>query len=93
MDAAATRAQPVSEPLHPDVRTLPREGDVVVTRESGAAATYTVRQLPGVVQFHVSARDEAMQLARSFAQRAVVDLWYSENGAYRLLEAYRREGA
>ena len=92
MDAAATRAQPVSEPLHPDVRTLPREGDVVVTRESGAAVKYAVRQLPGVVQFHASARDEAMQLARSFAQRAAVDLWYSEGGTYRLLEAYRREG-
>ena len=87
-----TRAQPVSEPLHPDVRTLPREGDVVVTRESGAAVKYAVRQLPGVVQFHASVRDEAMQLARSFAQRAAVDLWYSEDGTYRLLEAYRREG-
>jgi hypothetical protein len=50
---------------------------------------YTVRQLPGVVQFSAAVRDEAMRLARSFGQRFTVDVWYCEAGTYRLLEAYR----
>jgi hypothetical protein len=50
---------------------------------------YTVRQLPGIVQFSAAVRDEAKRLARSFAQKHRVDVWYSEDGIYRLLEAYR----
>jgi hypothetical protein len=34
-------------------------------------------------------KDEAIRLARSFAQRHAVDLWYSEDGTYELLEAFR----
>jgi hypothetical protein len=41
-----------------------------------------------VVQFTPSTRDEAVRLARSFAQRHVVNLWYSKDGNQRLLEAY-----
>jgi hypothetical protein len=70
-------------------RSSPQDGDVVVTREAHSRVHYTVRQLPGIVQFSAAARDDAVRLARSFGQKHGVDTWYSENGTYRLLEAYR----
>jgi hypothetical protein len=60
-----------------------------VTREAHSQVHYTVRQLPGIVQFSASVRDEAVQLARSFGQQHRIDVWYCEGGTYRLLEAYR----
>jgi hypothetical protein len=50
---------------------------------------YTVRQLPGIVQFSAAVRDEAVRLARGFGQKYSVDVWYGEPGAFRLLEGYR----
>ena len=67
----------------------PQDGDVVVTREVESRVHYTVRQLPGIVQFSAGVRDAAVRLARSFAQQYAVDMWYSEAGRYRLLGAYR----
>ena len=88
----ATRPQRVGE-SPPTSRPLPRDGDVVVRREALSAMTYTVRQVPGDVQFHSSVRDEAVRLARDVARKATVDVWYSDFGTYRLLEAHRIEGA
>ena len=68
----------------------PRDGDVIVSRESGAGGKYTVRQVPGDVQLHSSVRDEAIRLARRFAIKAAVDLWYIDDGPQTLLEAYRK---
>jgi hypothetical protein len=62
---------------------------VLVTREAESRVHYTVRQLPGIVQFSAAVRDTAMQVARGFAQRYAVDVWYCEAGTYRRLEAYR----
>ena len=70
-------------------RSSPQDGDVVVTREAESRVHYTVRQVPGIVQFSAGVRDAAVRLARSFAQQYAVDVWYSEAGTYRLLEAYR----
>jgi hypothetical protein len=64
-----------------------------VTCESNSAVRYTLRQFPGVAQTSASTRDEAVRLARSFAQKRAVDVWYAENGRYRLLEAYRSRHA
>lgn len=60
-----------------------------MTREAEARVHYVVRQLPGMVQFSSGVRDEAVRLARRFAQEYAVDVWYREGGTYRLLEAYR----
>jgi hypothetical protein len=79
----------VNEPSTSSERSSPRDGDVVVTREAHSRVYYTVRQLPGLVGFSAAVRDEAVRLARSFAQEHCVDIWYSEDGIYRLLEAYR----
>jgi hypothetical protein len=68
----------------------PRDGDVIVSRESRPGGKYSVRQVPGDVQLHASVRDEAIRLARAFAVKAAVDLWYADDGAHSLLETYRK---
>jgi hypothetical protein len=79
----------VSKPPLPLDQSAPQDGDVLVTREAHSPVRYTVRQLPGSVQFSAAVRDDAVRLARGFGQKHAVDVWYSESGAYRLLEAYR----
>jgi hypothetical protein len=93
MTTGSSRAVRVSQPSRtPADAVRPRHGDVVVSRESASGGTYTVRQAPGDVQLHVSVRDHAIELARRFARKAAVDLWYSIDGTNRLLEAYRGKG-
>jgi len=92
MASAASRAARVSGPsaIVTDA-ARPRDGDVIVSRESGAGGKYTVRQVPGDPQLHASVRDEAIRLARGFAINAAVDLWYIDDGPQTLLGAYRKE--
>jgi hypothetical protein len=73
-----------------DKRLSPRDGDIVITRESRSPITFTIRQWPGDVQLSASTRDAAIRLARGFALKNAVDVWYSEGETLRLLEAYRR---
>jgi hypothetical protein len=87
VDAKTSRIKRVTEPTP---GSGPREGDIVVTRESKSAVAFTIRQFPGTVQLSSSSREEALRLARGLAARTAVDLWYCENAAYKLLEAYRR---
>jgi hypothetical protein len=89
MHAVRLRDISVSDLPSPPAGSAPQDGDVIVTRESRSAVRYTVRQHPGTVQFSASPRDEAVRLARSFAQKQAVDVWYADNGTHRLLEAYR----
>jgi hypothetical protein len=58
--------------------------------EGGTSVRYAIRQVPGVVQFSASSRDDALRLARRFAQRQSVDVWHAGEGMIRLLEVYRR---
>jgi hypothetical protein len=92
MASESSRAARVSGPsrIATDA-SRPRDGDVVVSRVSGVGGKYTVRQVPGDVQLHASVRDEAIRLARGFAIKAAVDLWYIDDGPQTLLEAYRKE--
>jgi hypothetical protein len=70
--------------------TTPRSGDVVVTRESHPHLHYTLRQLPGLVQFSSGQPEAAFWLASSFAAIHAVDAWYTEGeGSYRLFESCR----
>ncbi|MGE5243039.1 MAG: hypothetical protein ACM3SQ_02290 [Betaproteobacteria bacterium] len=82
----------MSDSRRPPAGPVAQDGDIVVTRDPRAAARYSVRQLPGIVQFSAS-RDEAVRLARSFARLHAVDVWYSEKGTHRLLETYRTQTA
>lgn len=93
MDAAVPRAPSVDESPHPAVLVLPRDGDVIVACETRPAVIFTVRQVPGDVQFYAFSRDDAMRLARGFAQKTAVDLWSDDDGAFRLMEAHRPRGS
>jgi hypothetical protein len=84
------RPKSVSASANSTTQSLPQSGDVVVVQESHSDGRYTVRQLPATVQRLISSsRDEAVRIARGFAQKHAVDLWYSEDGTHRLLEVYR----
>jgi hypothetical protein len=73
---------------------VPRDGDVVVTRQSKSDVRFTVHQVPSVEQQYGSAvRDDAVRLARGFAREHGANLWYCEDGICRLLEAYRQDAA
>jgi hypothetical protein len=89
MSTTIHRDTRVSEHSTPVARSSPQDGDVVVTREAQSRVHYTVRRLPGIVQFSAAVRDEAVRLARGFCQTHGVDVWYCEAGTYRLLEAHR----
>jgi hypothetical protein len=60
-------------------------------RDAGVifSVRYAVRQLPGNEQFGGSAKPEAVRLPRSLAQQHAVHVWFSEDGTYVLLEAFR----
>jgi hypothetical protein len=73
----------------PVVASRPQDGDVAVTRELRSAVRYGVRQLPGDVQFVASSRDEGIRIARTFAQKYAVNVWYFEGEADRLIAVYR----
>jgi hypothetical protein len=79
----------VREPSTPSDRLSPQDGDVVITREIHSRIHYTVRQLPGAVQFSAPLRKEAERLARGFGKKHAVDVWYSDGRTYQLLEPYR----
>jgi hypothetical protein len=93
MTTESRRAVRVSQPSRtPADAVRPRHGDVIVSRESASGGSYTIRQAPGDVQLYVPVRDHAIQLARRFASKAAVNLWYSFDGTDRLLEEYRGKG-
>jgi hypothetical protein len=68
-------------------KSSPRDGDVVVTRHAHSRVHYTVRQLPGIVQFSTTVGEEAVRLAAGFAEKHTVNVWYTDGGGtYRRLE-------
>lgn len=73
----------------PVLTPRPRHGDVVITHDHRSPACFAVRQIPGVAQLSASTREDALRVARAFARKHGLDLWFSEEGTYRLLEAYR----
>jgi Fe-S cluster biogenesis protein NfuA len=66
----------------------PRSGDVVIRdRGSKADPPYVVRSVPGPEQFCVATRAEAAAVARSYAERARVDVWFAERPGWFTLVA------
>jgi hypothetical protein len=80
-------------PLAARSESQPQDGDLVVVRVSGSDSPFSVHQVPGEAQFRAPTRNDAIQLARSFAQSHGVDLWYSDQTTCTLLERHRpRDG-
>jgi len=67
----------------------PQDGDVIVTRENRSPVRFTIGQLPSSAQFSVATRAEAIRIARTYAQKHLVDIWYEQEEHQRLLAAYR----
>lgn len=61
----------------------------MISREPDSPSRYTIRQLPDNGQLSALSRDDAVLLARRFAQGNAVNVWYSDDITLRLLEAYR----
>jgi hypothetical protein len=70
----------------------PREGDLVVARDATLGQHHTVVQFPGLTLASMAAKDDAIELARDFAQLRNVDVWYADHGDRRLIEAFRPTG-
>lgn len=67
----------------------PKDGDVMVTREDRSPVRFTIGRSPASAQFSLGTRAEAIRIARSYAQKHLVDIWYNQSDRHCLLEAYR----
>jgi len=70
---------------------IPQAGDVVI-HSSGSHTTlsFAVRAVPGPDQFGCETRGEAERMARSYAERSGVDLWFSDGpSGFTLLARFR----
>ena len=67
----------------------PRNGDVIVSAMAAPKAGFGLRQLPGTVHLIVSRREVAAKVARRFAEREGVDVWF-DGGTFTLLASFRR---
>ena len=86
--ALQTRPDPRTGPRSSDT-SKPRNGDVVVSALAGPKAGFGLRQLPGAVHLTMSRREVAAEIARRFAERYGVDVWF-DGGTYTLLASFRR---
>jgi hypothetical protein len=62
-----------------DHSASPREGDLVIAREKGGTG-YTIRAVPGIPQLSYAKYEDAVLAATSWALRADVALWFTEDG-------------
>jgi hypothetical protein len=69
----------------------PVHGDIVIVREQHSAPSWTLLRHPGPRQLSFQTREDALNATQSIARESAVNLWSSQDGAYRLLESYRRE--
>ena len=75
--------------VHCAVAVEPREGDLVVIRDALSTPCHTVVQVPGLRLATMAAEDDAVAIARDFAQLRHVDVWYTDHETQRLIEAFR----
>jgi hypothetical protein len=82
----------VSDSLFSTIGPVPREGDIVVTRTSEPIPRYTIRKIPGEPQILSRTRQQAVQMARRFAQQYRVDVWMAGGLDVQLIASYRTAG-
>jgi hypothetical protein len=71
------------------VALAPRDGDIAVTLDPLPSRRYLVAQVPGRTQVSMATKSDAIELARRLARLRFVDVWYTANGGYQLIEAFR----
>jgi hypothetical protein len=70
---------------------IPETGDIVI-HSSGSHATpsFAIRAVPGPDQFGCATRGEAERMARSYARRSGVNLWFSDSPTdFTLVDRFR----
>jgi hypothetical protein len=82
----------VSDSLISAVELVPQEGDIVVTRTSDPIPRYTIRKIPGEPQILSRTWQQAVHMARRFAQQYRVDVWMAGGLGVRLIASYRTAG-
>jgi hypothetical protein len=83
-----TRALADTTPVSAAAAGRPRDQDIVVSRPAPSSEHY-IGQHPGEAQFTAASREEARRLARAFARRHDVDVWYREGETYHALDRFR----
>lgn len=70
---------------------MPRDRDLVVRQEPDRGGRFSVSELPGPVQFFSSSCEEAVRIAKGYAQRQRVDVWYvnGHGDTYHRIAGYR----
>ena len=74
-----------------DKRLKPKDGDRVLLREGHSPPRWVLLRHSGPKQLSFQSQEDALATARSMASELGVDIWTSDESAYRLLEAYDRE--
>jgi hypothetical protein len=86
--ALQTRPEPPTRSRSSDT-SKPRNGDVIVSAMAAPKVGFGLRQLPGAVHLIMSRREVAAEVARRFAERYGVDVWF-DGGTFTLLASFRR---
>jgi hypothetical protein len=76
--------------MHPEARSRPRRGDVVITPDDRRPCRYAAAQLPGAPQVIWPSRQAAIEAAQRFARQYGVDVWMQEGGALTRVTKHRR---
>ena len=69
--------------------SIPRDGDIVITRTSHSAVAYAVQVVPGPHQIRYNKREDAFTQARLLSKRIAVDAWYRDGATITLLAQFR----
>lgn len=67
----------------------PREGDVVVARQTGASDRFLLRQVPHPPVLSLPSRQRAIEVGTRYARAHAVDLWLTEGHIVTRLELRR----
>jgi hypothetical protein len=76
----------------PDIRIRPRDEDIVIVRVGAPPESRWVLQRGGISQLSCGSREEAEEIARSFAHEARVDVWLDGDDRIRLVEGRKPRG-
>ena len=70
-------------------RERPRDGDVVITPDEREPSRYLITQVPEGPQAIWASRDQALTVARNFAQLHAVDVWIRDGSLATRTAHYR----
>jgi hypothetical protein len=95
MLGAAVDDRPSSEALSTwQLRSVPRDGDVVASKRTTRADVYTISVVPGAGHTRVQRHSEAIEKVQELADQLGVDGWFTCNHThFARVAMHRRVGA